>query len=123
MDTLQPFLLQKMLKKALQAKECHLFFEATLDEPEGSPLVDSLCNHYTDIHSDEFANFILATCEEKYGQAWQELRSRGVSLMTLEYHCETDKDENLGSLIHKIKVSLDQLYNCSMTPKPYCSNF
>lgn len=82
-DRLQPFLIQKMLKKVLSTKECHLFFEATLEEPEGSPLVDSLCNHYTDIHSDQFASFMLSTCEEKYGPAWQELRNLGVSLMTL----------------------------------------
>lgn len=30
-DNLQPFLLQKMVKKYLQGKECHLFFQATLD--------------------------------------------------------------------------------------------
>ena len=51
MDTLQPLLLTKMMKNKLATKECHLFFEATLDEPLNSSLAHNLCKKYTDIHS------------------------------------------------------------------------
>lgn len=29
----------------------------------------------------------------------------------------------MGSLINRLKINLDKQYNCSTTPKPYCSNF
>ena len=86
-------------------------------------LVSSLCKKYTDVHSDDFTSFIVATCEEKYGEAWQELRSQGVSMVAMEYHCEENGGFNLGSMLHRAKVELDTYYNCSTTPRPYCSNF
>ena len=85
---LQPYLVTKMVQAQLQKQECHLFFQGTLEEGEGSPLVKGLCNYYeNDIHSEEFAAKMIATCEARDGPAWQELRARGVSLLALEYHC------------------------------------
>jgi len=46
-----------------------------------------------------------------------------LSLLSLEYHCEINGKDNVGSMIHNIKVSLDKKYNCDLTPKPYCSRF
>lgn len=41
----------------------------------------------------------------------------------MAYHCQINGGDNLGSMIHRAKVELDQKYNCKSTPNPYCSNF
>lgn len=51
------------------------------------------------------------------------LRRQGVSLLSLDYHCEINGKNNIGSMLHLIKIGLDNKYQCDLTPKPYCSRF
>jgi hypothetical protein len=44
-------------------------------------------------------------------------------MLAMEYHCEINEGNNLGSMLHRAKVSLDQQYKCLSTPNPYCSNY
>ncbi len=66
---------------------------------------------------------MIDVCEVKFGSAWTAFKQQGVTLQAMQTFCDMQGTENVGNRIHRYKIYFDQLYNCSATPNPYCSDF
>lgn len=68
---------------------------------------------------------MLNVCKNKFGNNWKKFKNgfniKSANLLSL---CDPESIKNtFGAILYKNKVTLNALYNCSHTPKQFCSDY
>lgn len=96
-DHLQNHVLLAMLTTELSDQTCGSLIGASLQQPEASSVVISICNYYgNNVQSDVFVHDSMEVCKRKYGKQWKQLETLGATNLQIESFCDKSVQNGFG---------------------------